>query len=148
MMWGTIGGHVLVMKCLDSCSSPVFHRALPFHLHIYTHTMADTLATDKVPSSHPPPNATMLSYRYDPKLFFEKESAEHQQQEIEVSHESTGQKRKTDDESTDQPAQKQRRVKKQRQKDFRDTNDLDNVEYVIENGMQLVGRAAFHDRAI
>ncbi|CDH49293.1 pseudouridine synthase [Lichtheimia corymbifera JMRC:FSU:9682] len=84
--------------------------------------MADTLATDQ-------------------------ESAEHQQQEIEVSHESTGQKRKTDDESTDQPAQKQRRVKKQRQKDFRDTNDLDNVEYVIENGLRKVKPYFFEYRA-
>lgn len=88
----------------------------------------------------------MRYFIYDPNSL-EKESAEQQQQEIEVSHESTGQKRKTDDESTDQPAQKQRRVKKQRQKDFRDTNDLDNVEYVIENGRHLCWESSsIHDR--
>lgn len=67
-----------------------------------------------------------------------KESVELKQQEIEIGPESAGQKRKTDEESADQPDQKQRRVKKQRQKDFRDTNDLDSVEYVIEDGTYML----------
>ncbi|KAI9311926.1 DRAP deaminase [Dichotomocladium elegans] len=59
-----------------------------------------------------------------------------------------GEKRKTEEAGNEvQPKAKQRRVKQHRDEDFRDRNDLDSVEYIIENGLRKVKPYFFEYRA-